>query len=485
MTQPALISNNRKAAFLAWLEQEYLNPKVHVSIANKSTREENGIESPTLPIRSHLASSKQTTTNPGFVAAGHAYARALFGWFRSKPSVPTDTPTSITEILSRPYRNGSRSPFEVLPQEIILEILSHLAPESRVCLATCSRMMAKRLGTRHLLAVRRSRHGPTDTLQCEPADTVRRHLSTRCRYLELLASNKPSLYCCNVCARLHSIHDKDHAAPSREYRNSPSRRTSCYLDLGDMIEYKLALHHAKQAMALHRFKGSSDGRLDTLHHTAYEPFSTKLQTLIFDIEARSSSNHLLIRTQHVLGVTLSSKCSIRQSARNLSLILCWHYDWSQVARAYGRSTRMVQCPTSHNTHDLSATCTACDFEPLCPFCPTELAIEKLLSKTGGLGIVVVTQWKDLGSILTPEDRVWRAHSVPSWHDREDPPYPKEFGWRGWTDPKWGLAAVRQRFDEQQGVSVEALTLANLGRLKGLMRSWRSRFVSWGFIPELN
>jgi hypothetical protein len=76
---------------------------------------------------------------------------------------------------------------------------------------------------------------------------------------------------------------------------------------GGDLGCKLTFDDVQLAMSRHRYTGLQDGKLDALHYTenrrrVYDNHST---TQLFTMEARSISDHLLLRTQTVLKLDLS------------------------------------------------------------------------------------------------------------------------------------------------------------------------------------
>jgi F-box domain len=70
---------------------------------------------------------------------------ALNAWLRTKCPASWMRPTT-DEILSLPAVLERKSRLEVLPPEILLEILSYLPLGSQACMDVCSRTVSKKIG---------------------------------------------------------------------------------------------------------------------------------------------------------------------------------------------------------------------------------------------------------------------------------------------------------------------------------------------------
>ena len=360
-------------------------------------------------------------------------------------------------MLSLSSAPGKKSCLETFLSELLLEILSYLPLESQACFAICSRTLAKKLGTRYLLALREKRNG---ALLC---------------YFQLLQRDRLSFYCCHECLRLHSVDGNDHVKPENEFFDW-SRRGGLfcgetYLLLGDEALYVILFHHIQLAMARHRRDGSLGGRLDTLRHilsnwSGSEIYKFPTPTRIFDTKARVVSDHLLIRTQNLVEMDFSSNRSPQNVIQVLNNTLCRHFFRGTSSRSFQQCLEetklLLECPRTHDTLAMNG-CQKCGFVPLCPCCPSEISIQKVQIGPGRLAIVI-TQWRNLGTGSAPGDRVWQAHSA---YSPQIDLYPGEFESWGWTEARWGLRNIRKRFEQQQGVDFEALTTANIKKSRAM------------------
>ena len=112
--------------------------------------------------------------------------------------------------------------------------------------------------------------------------------------------------------RLHSINGNEHVRTQEQLADERRRDTIIrgglypvrfhlfLLNNQYKMYYNLMFHHIQVAMARHRYYGSPRGQVDTLHYTVCQMGYERMPTMIFDIEARSVSDYLLLRTQHVI-----------------------------------------------------------------------------------------------------------------------------------------------------------------------------------------
>ena len=373
---------------------------------------------------------------------------------------------SIDDILSSSIPEGLRSPLESLPQELVVEVLAHLPLESQACLAMTSRTMARRLGTQYWHDLRADRNKHNGPLR---------------RYLQLIQHDRPSMYYCYGCVHLYSLR-RDHHCLEIRLDDIP-----LIANLGVGQPYYPFFHELQLPMARYRYYGFRKSQFDKLYYTRDDYAYLYEKPLVFEAEARCVSGHLLIRTQHLIEIDYSSPETSRHTVLDLGGVFCnhfhtlWHERWRPKfwsEHLIDAAKRFSECP---HDHTLPEDCNDCGFRPICPGCPTEMSFQKVHHKVQqklhqkllqklqqkvqtGLDrhTAVVTRWKDLGSVLTPEDPVWRAHTTCSDHF---PPYPQEFKSWGWTNPQWQLANIRQRFENQPGTKVAELTLANLKRVR--------------------
>ena len=171
---------------------------------------------------------------------------------------------------------------------------------------------------------------------------------------------------------------------------------------------------------------------------------------------------------------LSTEDSAARALTVLEFCLCRHYMWDKKT-----IRRIAECRTDHDTpltefrnaeevrttsHCETGTC---GFVPICPGCPRETSIQKFNFEPDR-SVMVVTQWRDLGTCSTPEDLVWRAHTAPNPFGYG---YPSELRHWQWATPKWGLGFIKERFEAQPGITVQDLTVAHLRILHRGPLSW--------------
>jgi hypothetical protein len=219
-------------------------------------------------------------------------------------------------------------------------------------------------------------------------------------------------------------------------------------------------------MARYRYYGFQRSQLHRLHYTITHLEDWEPAARVFEVEARCVLSHLLVRTQHVIKIDHSSPYASALTICFLSSPFCLHlrsFWFTQCLLFQPQIRRISECPDDHT---LPEDCAKCGFQSSCPDCPTELSFQK--SQTGlDQYVAIITNWKDLGTVSAPEDRTWRAHT----ESHLMPPYaPEEFKSWGWTNPRWQLANIRERFETQPGIPVAELTSSNLQRWSSRKRS---------------
>ena len=362
----------------------------------------------------------------------------------------------LSDILHRPRPATCKSGLELLPAELILEIVGYLALESKGCLATCSSTMADKIGMRSWFELQRVRkEGPGGSFE---------------KYLSLLQRDRPAHYYCYTCKALHSV-DYDGPLP---WKHSISQKRFAALgdktqdllkmSLGRDNDRILPFHAAQKAMAKKRFHGSGaapDTSPPLLHSVRTQDLNAYGYLKVFEMEARSSpsDDHLLLRTQHVLFRRASDEiCPVLGKWKLRSgEVLCCHEDWDSRPPAPGEAS-FLRC---------------------CSGCPTEVRMRSFRLATGDEALVV-TQWMDLGRVLSPRGRTWRAHAAK--FDRLGADF-KEFADCEWQLPGYGLSWIRDRFEEEQqrsqgggGGTFEQLTDANMKRLLKLFPRFESEGI---------
>ena len=320
-------------------------------------------------------------------------------------------------------------------------VIEYLPLESRACLATSSRTMARKLGTQYWRELR---------LEYNRSSGILRH------YLQLVLRDRPSMYYCYNCIQLCSLEDRDH-------RCSAPGNAAELLDLGYAKCYHVSFQELQLAMARHRYYGSGQTLFKRLHYTRGRPEYSIRPTMVSEPEARCISGHLLFRTQNLIPFDLSSPRGTRFAFFLLVSTFGYHiarHWWSSWTPHWSEKVKLIfECV---NDHSLPGDCEICDFRSLCPDCPTEISLQKV--QTGSKKyMAIVTTWKDLGIVATPEDPIWQAHLQ---HRQFWLPGSQELNDRKWTNPQWQLANTRQRFETQPGATVADLTQDNL-------RKWNS------------
>ena len=307
----------------------------------------------------------------------------------------------------------------------MLEVLDYLPLESKGCLATCSSTMAKKLGIQYWFALQHVRKDRQGSFK---------------EYLLLLLKDRPDNYYCYTCLTLHHV-DYNISRPKCHYFDKPS---TCYTDqeelryinLGYLVSPIFTFTLAQNAMVRKRLPGAAEeGRVKWIH--GKRDLKSKGLLKVWDVEARIDSDQLLLRTQHILVGKRNTKAPSGSRKWGLEYYLCHHCDWETAVPPLGGK--------------VGARCKGC---------PTEIHIWRFQVTTGE-EVLCVTQWMNLGPIISPQDRYWRAHAGKFNKQHQ---YFKEFShgsyWLNDVPHSW----IKNAFEKQEGVTYEQLTDAKVAKL---------------------
>jgi hypothetical protein len=282
----------------------------------------------------------------------------------------------------------------------------------------CSSTMADKLGLGYwfaLQAVRMVAHSSFDN------------------YLQLLLQDRPDLYYCHKCTSIHRADGNLHPLPKKY---NLLRFEIPQISFGHGTAYDLEFHHFQEAMARDRWKGSPGGRLDGFHYIC-KRYAEHRAIKLLEIEARSDSDHLLLRTQHMVQyqTVLGSKPNETLEFLSKNIICSHDFSW-----------RTAVGPLGHGQ------------TYLCPRCPTEAILERF-ELTTGKGVMCITQWMDFGPVTSPKDPAWLVHlAIRKTYDPNFY-YFTPYQWMR----SYGLSGIKDRFENQPGVTFDELKAANLAR----------------------
>lgn len=307
-----------------------------------------------------------------------------------------------------------------LPAEMILCIATMLPPQSAACLALCNRRFSQLLGPVYWKSLLKEN-------------------ATMISFLRDLVKDLPNYWICFQCHRLHQL---SRVPWPRSILEPPHKcmATGSSTAYYTPSQYRISFPYIQLAMMRQQYSSSHGLPLEAFQST--EIFSSKStrSMQLLSVEARIASDEFLTRSQ-LWVLAPRDHCQLIATV-DLLCQLC-HHGWLSEIPSRIRSC-LEDLKSQGRTHAHVQQCLKChmDFE-----------IEVLDFAERGLAIVL-TRWHNLGKGLDPADAKWYSHGGSPWSNRPD----------GYVHVPHVLGSVRDAYENQEGISVEALIGKNTEKL---------------------
>ena len=269
------------------------------------------------------------------------------------------------------------------------------------------------------------------------------------QFLNTLARDLPSWFYCYSCSQLHRLERIKLPGPF----DRPSKSLLCsdgYLDssYGEPYpNYRFSFHHLQLVMRRYYLGPSYGIPADDLSFVQVNELGESelkgRRTTLFSLEARVCTEpaRLCLRIQR--WAVLHTNILELAVERAKCIKLCVHHDLEEdgISQLIASSLEGYLTRSEGGQEPERRVCRGCRFD---------YGLQVLDTGSDGLAIVI-TEWLDLGSGLTPLDQKWSLHTEP-WLAGDA------------TDHAGDAERCRLEFEKEEGLKQQAITLRNASYL---------------------